>query len=86
MFLYSLKLTLKLRCAARYFQYYHCGDFVITDFGSVTKSMRGLVGMDRTVCGDGQNGSELVQGWVGMGVKSVWMGGGRTKILSHAHL
>jgi len=45
----------------------------------MTKNMRGLVGMDRTFCGDG---SEPVRGRVGMGVKSAVMGGDGTKIPS----
>jgi len=35
--------------------------FVITDFGSVTDNLCGLVGMDQTICGDG---SESVRRWL----------------------
>ena len=51
MFLHSLKVTVEA-ALWRYFKYCHYGDFVTTDFGSVTKKSAGRVGMDRTVCGD----------------------------------
>ena len=44
--------------------------------------MRGLVGMDRTFCGMGADGSESVRGRVGMGVKSAGIGEDGTKITS----
>ena len=42
-------------CAVGYFQYCHCGDCCYRLW--LTKNLRGLVGMDRTFCGDGRDGS-----------------------------
>jgi len=54
--------------AVGYFQYCQYGDFVITDFDSVTKSA-GWVGVDRTVCGDGQWWIRITVGMGGYGTK-----------------
>jgi len=47
-------------CAVGYFEYCHCGDFVIA-FGLMTKILRRQVGMDRTVCRMGGDGSESMR-------------------------
>ena len=57
--------------------------FIITSFGllsSLTKDLRKRMGMNRTTCKDGRDGSVSVQGWVGMDRGSAGIGGNETKI------